>query len=142
MIRTRSETQPEALARGLLVDRPYDPRPVWVPGVVNREGETLLWSFMGRPDQNRRQDPDPNLLRVFLRLAGLPVKACEFLEFARSWGPLYLCRHGEPGGHVHWQEDRGLVLKRCGSLSQEGRESIDDWRGIARRLQAILTIAA
>src|SRR5688572_5312242 len=139
MNRTGLTKEEMALSSALLMDRPYEAQDIRVPGVFNREEDTLLWSFMACPAQNRSTQPDPDLLRDFLRLDSPSVTASKVLEFARSWGPLYLCPHGEPGGHVHWQNDRGWVLRRCGSLSLEGRESVQGWRGIARRLQAILT---
>src|SRR3954452_565692 len=63
-----------------------------VPEVVVLEGGRLVSRLMPRP--TRRVRAGPGLLEDFLGLArGRDERV---LAYAKRWGPLWLCEHGEP----------------------------------------------
>jgi hypothetical protein len=79
-------------------------------------------------DSERRAD---RLVFDFANLAGASEAA--FLRFARVWGMLGLCRHGES---VHHQKPVCLPRR----VGEEFVETIARWRGRARYVRSLLNI--
>jgi len=87
--------------------------------------------------------PGPGLLEDFLKLVRRPDEAV--LAYARRWGPLWLCRHGEP-----WRNHQ----PECGPAWDEADDEEDeevavrgywertsDWRLMANEAAATIRIA-
>ncbi len=114
-------------------------RQIWRPAEVDLEGGRLRWHG-GLVDP---VDPKANLLAQFIGLKAAP--ASRILQFAKSWGPLYLCKHDLPSTH-----NRGAFNPRpchprgwsATAFRPISWEPIKAWRTFASRAEALLNIAA
>jgi hypothetical protein len=148
------------LASGhLVLHTPLADRPLQAPidtRLATHRGEVVLeW----RPGSPRRESPRVSgCLTAFMGL----IRAAdeEILAFARQWGPLALCRHGQPFRHrLGPFEVRGaqfcmpwMVSDRTNGRAPSGEEddvqnlwergSLRRWRYYAEWFEAFLSIAA
>lgn len=67
--------------------------------------------------------PTPSLLFVFARLADQHPK--RYLDFARRYGPLDLCRHGKPASHVPWAVMNDLARPYVFENTSSSGEGLD-----------------
>jgi len=137
MIRTKSKTLKTVLALGGMPESVcYAGKKLLTPEEVKLESQHLIWRA-GRP---KWVEPHPGLVLRFARLHDAPAE--EILDFAKNNGMLDLCKHGEPGGHVHPQIGEDWVLSRCSPPAVEGREAVEHWREVSRRLSSLLGLAS
>jgi hypothetical protein len=105
-----------------------------LPGELWLDGSSLAWD--ARPDPDAIVRPGPAMLEGFVKLADAKDEA--ILRYAREWGPLWLCRHGQ-----YWQHDR--MECRPVPLSDEHWytrwEDLQTWRDLAKEARAALRIA-
>jgi hypothetical protein len=104
------------------------------PGIrLDLQSDRLLYE-VGWTGIRRVAAPDSRILSDFLRLADANASRIE--SFAKRWGPLGLCAHGEPS--VHSQPPCPIPTKRG---SQTRWEALAAWRGLSARARAILVLA-
>src|SRR5687767_6046125 len=77
---------------GAVIDRFVSGFEWAIPTTVVLTPEELAWSVAAR--RRRRVRVSPGLLADFVRLDQAPDES--ILDYARRWGPLWLCKHGEP----------------------------------------------
>jgi len=124
------------------LDRAVEPSGLLMPAKVEVDptGQRLLWTVEG--NEWRVSRPGPTLLTRFVQLGREAATAAHVATFAREFGVLGLCRHGQPSGHPR-REPAGW----CGPLGVPGRagwwqEPLEPWRSLARQAQALLNAAA
>lgn len=81
-----------------------------------------------------------------LELADQKVSRNQIAAFARSWGVLGVCEHGEPNFHPRYEESEGrstpvFCYGPEGMPLLSGKEPVADWRRIAERLRTVLLLA-
>src|SRR5260370_15407197 len=96
---------------------------------VRLQGKTLYFRPQG-PLQPAAGRPD-RLVFDFARLATAPERA--FVEFARIWGVLGICPHGDS---IHHKEPACLPHRVGGEMA----ESLTRWRNRARHVRSMLNI--
>lgn len=151
-------------------ERPFPIDPWIIPGQVelveDGAGGRLVWEFgASEGARDRETIDDRETLVRFQALATAPD--CEVLEFARTFGPLYLCQHGRPISHstpvgesygigTISQEVAGEDLAEALSAlmpgpttdASEGRcylvksEPLRVWRARAKEIRSVLRITA
>ncbi|MBV9171991.1 MAG: hypothetical protein JOZ81_18105 [Chloroflexi bacterium] len=114
----------------------------FVPSGVDIDERGFL--FWREPrDPLMRVHPGPGILEDFLKLVRQPDKSV--LEYARHWGPLWLCEHGAPWRQHQRDCDRGEsddVNDDAGESDDEWWwERASDWRAIATEAAATIRIA-
>ena len=127
------------------LDRPSDLFGWSVPPEVDLDGEWLIFRRPIRMLQSgrrvlrlRKVKAGPNLLSEFVTLHNAP--AGRILEYARKYGPLGLCEHGDP---THRLDPKGCRL--VVSASREAihlREAVQWWRNLAGHAHALLNASA
>jgi hypothetical protein len=134
---------------GLLENRPFDADRLWVPPVVELEGNRLYWSrakeVNGRITGGTLKAESPAMMEEFLRLADASPE--KIRDFARHWGVLEICKHSLPRSHnppgyplpdpVTWCNPRGFRDSRSNCW-----EPLDAWRHFSRQFAAVLNIRA
>ncbi len=111
-----------------------------VPGTVELDGDRLVWEW-GDPAHVRFSRSGNDLLEDFVRLADTPSDAIR--DYARKWGVLRICAHGEPMSHNPGGSDSPACLPLGWHPgSGGGWEPLEPWRRYAGRAQAILRAAA
>ena len=109
-------------------EKPFPFGTILVPP-VRLQGKTLYFRPEG-PLQPATGRPD-RLVFDFARLATAPERA--FVEFARIWGVLGICPHGDS---IHHTEPACLPRRAGGEMA----ESLTRWRNRARRVRSMLNI--
>jgi hypothetical protein len=133
------------------LDRPSDLLGWSVPPEVDLDGEWLIFRRPIRTLQSgrrvlplRKVKAGANLLSEFVTLQDASVD--RILEYARKYGPLGLCKHGEP---IHRLDPNGCprlvsVSREPGKLREAGqlREAVQWWRSLAGDAYALLNVSA
>lgn len=112
---------------------------------LSRDQERLIWSTAGTWRDVNVQRESGKLLDGFVALAAAGTSALSIRDFARRWGGLGICPHGQPATHApHALEDRPCepVGKRRKDGNYEVHEPLSAWRSLARRTKAVIEIAA
>lgn len=100
--------------------------------LLEREGEFFLladsrdWELDTHPEND-------GLLSGFLQLAEASATPEDVLAYARRYGLLLLCEHGRPWTHT---------LPYCPAVCHREGEPVEAWFQLARRLRALLAVAA
>jgi hypothetical protein len=158
---TKKEMDISLTLAGINLGSPIEPSYIPVPGVIELEGDKLIWRGV-IPGLERTEYSNKELLDRFIHLADADAK--QILAYARKWGVLHICEHGLPASHnpqlysfspeqtveqcspLGWPE----IPERFGVIENEeemeplfsGWEPIESWRAYSRDAQAILNIAA
>jgi hypothetical protein len=138
LFRARERPPLPAFARDYFPDPP-DPKHVDVPGT----GAWLEWTVVsaGRP---RMSPPVEMCLAEFVKLDGAAPD--RVLAFARRWGPLGICEHGEPSTHRLLCYPFGVILDAQSHAERAFRgrawEPVAAWHRYAMRARAVLLAAA
>lgn len=110
---------------------------VTVPAEIELEGSEIRWNPQ---DANFvTKEVKKELLLDFARL--VLVGSESILEFARSWGVLGLCEHGLPATHNPAQHSLSGQVISVG-CEPTGKESVQEWQEYARKIRAVLNVAA
>jgi len=133
-------TEEGVLSRPLAVSEYLIPIDVELSG----DHELLIWSTAGKW-RTVIQSDSGRLLDGFVALAHTGTSSLTVRDYARSWGGLGICLHGQPATHVpHALEDRPceLIGHRREDGNYEVHEPLSAWRSLARRAKALVEIAA
>jgi len=130
------------------IDRP-SAVPAWrVPPEAKLDGEWLTFRYPVRVLRRgwralrvRRVRAGRGLLTEFVTLADAPAE--RILEYARRYGPLGFCEHGDPGHRLRLEGCRASTISP-GKRDEAGqlREAVQWWRNLARHARALLNAAA
>lgn len=134
-------------------DLPGDQRLTRPSGAANGPSDDDAGQSQPSHTYSFSQSPSPRLLDGFAHLADAPDE--RILGYARRWGVLGLCRHGQPQatseqmewygwGHdsprpcpaLKWKDSKGRARYTA------GRERLEHWRLWAQRAKSVLRIAA
>lgn len=125
------------------IDRPAAV-PTWMGAPeVNLDGEWLLFRYPVRIRRHGRRElrfrafkPGAALLTEFVRLDEAPAEC--ILHYARRYGALGFCRHGDPRHR--------LLPQGCAAAVWSGqpvvREALQWWRNLAGHARALLNVGA
>ena len=129
------------------IDR-LSPLRAWpVPPDVRLDGEWLTFRYpvrVLRPGRRalrvRRVRAGRGLLTEFVALADAPAE--RILEYARRYGPLGFCKHGDPSHRLRIEGCGALTVSR-GTPDEAGqlREAVQWWRNLAHHARALLNAA-
>lgn len=135
----RDEKLPGAVTK---LGRSYPTDFLWVPVEIEQDGQLLRWSGL---QGFNGAEPGFRALRDFVELWKSPDR--HILSFARQWGVLGLCKHGQPVTHnaltagtvgINWCDP----LRDSVSGQAEGAwEPLSLWREYSREALAILDCA-
>jgi hypothetical protein len=106
----------------------------------------------GFDESDRFAEPSRDLLDRFIRLRDPEA----VVEFAGTWGPLLLCKHGKPPSHNALQpgtffhptanaQEFGRLVEAAGGcwpLASLGSEPVEMWLDLAERFRATLNLAS
>lgn len=130
---------------GFALERPLAATWVRVPASVEIDEGMLVWRMYDGERKPRWRDPDKGLIWKFVDLADQNVSEDKIAAFARSWGLLSVCEHGEPNFHPRYEESESSgTLVFCHGPEMpllSGQEPVAAWRKIAERLGAVLLLA-
>jgi hypothetical protein len=130
---------------------PLGPQPflVWRSARRVRSLDVHEDDFFGRIGRSQGEvrlvRPSAPMLDEFLSLADAPPR--RILAYAKTWGVLGICKHGQPCTHTPFTSRRQLsprVEDRCAPLGWDGRggfEPIEAWRRYAELADATLRVA-
>jgi hypothetical protein len=141
--------------------RPVESSYMPVPGVIELDGDRLVWRGVSLGLERTRYS-NKALLDGFIKLAD--ADAIRILAYANTWGVLHICEHGLPASHIpqHYLFSPEQNIEQCSPLGWpgipehlgipendedmeplfSGWEPVESWREYARDAQAILNIAA
>jgi hypothetical protein len=121
--------------------------PGWLgPPEVDLDGEWLLFRYPVRKRRHGKRElgqrtfrAGPGLLTEFVKLDEVPAE--RILDYARRYGPLGFCRHGDP---EHRLLPYGCAPAVCTTDSRQPavREALQWWRNLAGHAHALLNVAA
>lgn len=118
----------------------------WLAPDVALKDDRLVWSPFGG---FRRVRPSATMLESFIGLAEAANSG--IASYAKRWGVFGVCAHDLPSSHNPPPVPRPIVLVPMARLPwceprgyRQGRawESVDTWRGYARKFRAVLNVAA
>ncbi len=117
-----------------------------MPASVRLHKGMLRWKMLDPEGQPTWRVPESGLIWKFVALADEKVSEKKIAAFARSWGVLGICEHGQPNFHPRYEESedrKALVFcyPRKGMPLLSGKEPVADWRNIAGRLRTVLVLA-
>lgn len=108
------------------------------------DGHHLVWTTAGDWRAVDIEQKSEELLEEFVALARDEASPESIRDYARRWGVLGICRHGQPATHVpHAREDEPCepVGRRLSDGEFEVREPLAAWRSLAGRTRALVEIA-
>jgi len=140
--------------------RQIDGSTVSVPDTIRLSGDQIVWSARTAATAVRRVDVDDRMLERFLALATPERDNQDVLEFARDFGPLWLCEdHGFVAFHQpletmgcavlpeipnapHFAARMSLICLPRQASSGLFSEPIAQWRALAANANKLLDAAA
>lgn len=112
---------------------------VSVPKEIHLEGDEIRWNPQNPDFATKDVDESEKLLFSFANLVLVGPEA--ILDFARNWGVLGLCGHGLPATHKASLVSPSGVAANF-TCQPTGKESIEQWQEYARRVRALINVAA